>query len=161
EAGIRHYEIQKRYIRPDGSIRWADLLVVPMFNEGEIPPTHMAIVQDITERKQAEEALQKREESQKLILESYRNFVARSSEGIFPQDLDVPISVDLPEDDLVHHILHDSYMAECNDAMARMYGLTSAQEFLGKRLTEILVVDDPLNIQLTRDYIRSSFRVVD
>ena len=109
---------------------------------------------DITKRKRAEEELRRSEES-------YRMFISQSSEGIFREEMDAPVSIDLPEDELVHHILHDSYMAECNDALARMYGLRSGQEFVGKRLTEMLPPDDPRNIELTRQYIRSGFRVLD
>ena len=113
----------------------------------------VAVSRDITERKRAEQDLRRSEES-------YRNFVAQSSEGIFRQDLDAPIPVDLPENELVHHILHDSYLAECNDAMAKMYGLSS-QEFLGKRLTDTLDPNDPRNVELARDYVRSGFRVLE
>jgi formate hydrogenlyase transcriptional activator len=109
---------------------------------------------DITKRKRAEEELLRSEES-------YRMFISQSSEGIFREEMDAPVSIDLPEDELVHHILHDSYMGECNNAMARMYGLTSGQEFVGKRLTEMLPPDDPRNIEQTRQYIRSGFRVLD
>jgi PAS domain S-box-containing protein len=77
------------------------------------------------------------------------------------QDFDAPIPIDLPEGELVHHILHDSYMAECNQAMAHMYGVKSPAEFVGKRLTELLVADDPQNLDLTRQYVRSGFRVLD
>jgi PAS domain S-box-containing protein len=114
----------------------------------------VSVARDITERRRAETALRRSEES-------YRNFVSQSSEGIFRQDLDAPIAVDLPEDELVRHILYDSYMAECNDAMVKMYGLASPQEFIGKRLTEMLDPNDPHNIELTRDYVRSGFRILD
>ena len=109
---------------------------------------------DLSERKRAEEALRRSDEN-------YRMFISQSSEGIFREDMDAPVSIDLPEDQLVRHILYDSYMAECNDAMAKMYGLTSGGEFVGKRLTEMLPPEDPHNIELTRDYIRSGFRVLD
>jgi len=114
----------------------------------------VSVVRDITERKRAEMALRRSEEN-------YRNFVAQSSEGIFRQDLDAPIPVDLPEDELVQHILRDSYLAECNDAIAKMYGLSSQQDFVGKRLTETLDPNDPRNVELTREYIRSGFRVLE
>jgi C4-dicarboxylate-specific signal transduction histidine kinase len=114
----------------------------------------VAVSCDITERMRAEQALRRSEES-------YRNFVAQSSEGIFRQDLDAPIPVDLPENELVYHILHDSYLAECNDAFAKMYGLNSRQESLGKRLTDTLDPNDPRNVELARDYVRSGFRVLE
>jgi len=109
---------------------------------------------DITERRRAEKALRRSEEN-------YRMFISQSSEGIFRQDLDAPVAIDLPEDDLIRHILHDSYLAECNEAIVKMYGLSSVQEFVGKRLTEMLPPEDPHNIELTRDYIRSGFRILD
>jgi PAS domain S-box-containing protein len=113
-----------------------------------------AIMLDVTDTKRAQHALRRSEEN-------YRMFVSQSSEGIFRQDLDKPVPIDLPEDELVHHILHDSYLAECNEAIVKMYGLNSVHEFVGKRMTETLDPNDPRNIQLTRDYIRSGFRVLD
>jgi signal transduction histidine kinase len=41
-----------------------------------------------------------------------------------------------------------------------MYGVSPA-DFVNKRLTETLDAEDPANIQLTRDYIRAGYRVVD
>ncbi len=108
---------------------------------------------DITERKRADEALRRSEEN-------YRMFVAQSSEGIFRQDLDVPVSIDLPEEELAQHILHQSYLAECNEAMAHMYGMGSPEELLGKRMTELLA-DDARNAEMTREYIRNGFRLLE
>jgi two-component system cell cycle sensor histidine kinase/response regulator CckA len=109
---------------------------------------------DITERKRADEALRRSEES-------YRMFVAESSEGIFRQDLDAPIAIDLPEEELAQQIFRHSYMAECNEAMAQMYGLSSPEELLGKRLTDLLSADEPGNLEITRAYIRNGFRLLE
>ncbi|MGC2561179.1 MAG: PAS domain S-box protein, partial [Terriglobales bacterium] len=57
DGEVPDYDIEKRYLRPDGQIVWVNLSVVPMWTPGEEARMHMAIVQDITERKQAEEAL--------------------------------------------------------------------------------------------------------
>jgi len=145
-------EIQLR--RKDGTPVWIlySSTVRPENRGG--PAVLQATVIDITARRQAEDALRQREEE-------YRQFVAQSSEGIFREDLDAPLPLEMPEDELIHHILYDSYLAECNDAMARMYGFQSSREFVGKRLTELLVADDPRNIELTRQYIRSGFRLLE
>jgi PAS domain S-box-containing protein len=150
EGSLRNVEAIFR--RKDGAIRigfgTADVIEV----NGE--PCAISVAADITERKQAEEALQRSEEN-------YRLFVAQSSEGIYREDLDQPLPVDLPENELIRGILHRSYVAECNDAMAALYGLARGEELHGKRLTEMLLPEDPRNQEFIRDYIRSGFRVVD
>ena len=122
--------------------------------EGVPSPIVRGMAHDVTERMLAEKELRRREED-------YRMFVAQSSEGIFRQDLDAPLPIDLPEDELVRHILYDSYQAECNDAIAKMYGLNSAKDFIGKRLTDSLDPNDPHNLELTREFVRSGFRVLE
>jgi PAS domain S-box-containing protein len=144
--------VETAFCTRSGSIRAVAITAERIEVNGE--PCVIGVAADITERKQAEQALRHREEN-------YSMFVAQSSEGIFREDMDKPISIDLPEDDLIHHILYDSYLVECNDAMAAMYGLNSAKELQGKRLTEMLPPEDPHNIELTRHYIRSGFRVLD
>jgi PAS domain S-box-containing protein len=69
---IRDYDLEKRYVRPDGSVVWVNLSVVPMWRPGEPARFHMAIVQDITGRRRAEEELRKAKEKlteEKLYLE--------------------------------------------------------------------------------------------
>jgi len=138
--------------RKDGTRVWL-LVNSTLLPAGNDSPLIQTTVVDITERKVAADALRRREED-------YRRFVAQSSEGIFRQDLDEPIPVDLPEDEIIHRILHHSYLAECNEAIARMYGIP-VKDFVGKRLTETLDPEDPRNIELTRDYVRSGFRVLE
>lgn len=57
---IREFGMEKRYYCKDGCVIWVSLTVSPLWAEGEQPSTHIAVVQDITERKRAEEALEKR-----------------------------------------------------------------------------------------------------
>jgi formate hydrogenlyase transcriptional activator len=139
-------------LRKDGTPVWVLFNCAVHSADGDTSVIQATAI-DITERKKAGEALRRREED-------YRRFVAQSSEGIFRQDMDAPVPIDLPEEELVHHILHDSYLSECNEAIAKMYGLT-VQDIVGKRLTETLDPNDPRNIELTRDYIRSGFRVLE
>ena len=148
------YRTHYRRFRAEGALLWLEESGCATFDGDGKMVRLVGMTADITERKQAEEALRRREES-------YRMFVTQSSEAIFCMNMDAPMPLDLPEDEQIHHILHDSYMGECNDAMASMYGISSAQDFLGKRLSDMLVTSDPHNIELTRDYIRSGFKVLD
>ncbi len=76
------YEMDKRYLRPDGTVRWVRILVVPMWSKGETRRWHMALVQDITERRQTEEALQQSEERFRVALKN-------SPIAVFNQDRDL------------------------------------------------------------------------
>ena len=60
QAGvIRDFAIEKRYMRKDGSIVWVNLTVSPMWEAGETPNYHIAVVEDITQRKKTETDLLK------------------------------------------------------------------------------------------------------
>lgn len=54
---IPTFTIEKRHLHADGSITWINLTVSPMWKKGEPPSRHIAIMQDITERKQVEQSL--------------------------------------------------------------------------------------------------------
>jgi CheY-like chemotaxis protein len=92
--------------------------------------------------------------------ERYRAFIANSSEGILRYEGDIPISVSLPEDEQIEQIFQHSYLAECNDAGARMYGFDKAEQMAGARLSDVLVRSDPRNTELIRAFIRSGYRLV-
>ena len=54
---INEFSMEKRYIRKNGTIVWVLLTVSPMWQIGESPTHHIAVVQDITERKLADEKI--------------------------------------------------------------------------------------------------------
>ena len=144
--------VEAHFRRKDGAIRIALVTAEVLEVNGE--PCAIGVFGDITDRRQAEEALRRSEEN-------YRMFVSQSSEGIFREEMDTPVSIDLPEDELIHHILNDSYIVECNDALAAMYGLTSRKELQGKHWTEMMPPGDPQNIEMNRQFIRSGFRLLE
>jgi PAS domain S-box-containing protein len=109
---------------------------------------------DVTGQKRSEEALRRSEEN-------YRNFVSQSSEGIFRDDLNPPVPIDLPEEEFIHRFLHDTVMVECNAAMAAMYGFSSGEELRGLHMSQRVVPEDPRNLELARDFIRSGFRLLE
>lgn len=69
---IRDFSVEKRYYHKDGAIVWVNLTVSPMWADGEEPKYHIAVAEDITQRKQAEEALRDSEEKFRQIAEAIR-----------------------------------------------------------------------------------------
>jgi len=60
---IPGFRMEKRYLRPGGAVVWIDMTIAPLKLGADAPPHHLCMIQDITERKEMEEALSK---SQKL-----------------------------------------------------------------------------------------------
>jgi PAS domain S-box-containing protein len=58
DGTIQEFSMEKRYIKKNGDIVWVLLTVSPMWQVGELPTHHIAVVQDITERKLAEKQIQ-------------------------------------------------------------------------------------------------------
>ncbi len=104
------------------------------------------------DRKRTEEALRASEER-------YRSFVRQSTEGIWRFEIDQPLSIHLPEDEQIRLIFDRATLAECNDAMAQMYGYVSAEDILGMRLSRFLMPGDPRNIEFMRCFIRTGYRL--
>ncbi|MFH1183172.1 MAG: diguanylate cyclase [Candidatus Moraniibacteriota bacterium] len=51
---IKHYSLEKRYLRKNKGIVWVNVIVSPLWKSGEKPERNMIIVEDITERKKHE-----------------------------------------------------------------------------------------------------------
>ena len=69
ESGeIRSYSMEKRYIRPDGSAVWVDMAVSSLNLLNDHKYNHICVVQDITDRKNAESALIESERSKSVLL---------------------------------------------------------------------------------------------
>ena len=151
---IPSYRIEKRFIKKDGSLAWLDVTAVLMRDDDGVPLYGLAMVEDITERKRAEEALRASEER-------YRSFVVNSSEGIWRLDVEEPIDVKLPVDEQISQFYKYGYMAECNDAMARMHGYQRADDVLGLRFGDSRFASHPANTSVMRKLIASKYRLLD
>lgn len=108
-AGKREqFQIEKQYRRKDGSAVWVRNNVSLVPGTENMPQFIMALSEDITERKQAEAALQKSEERVRLVLDS-------AAEGIFGCDP------------------HGTCLF-CNPAAASLLGYDEPDELLGKNM---------------------------
>lgn len=85
------------------------------------------IISDISYKKMIERDLKESEER-------YRAFIANSSEGIWRIELKNPCPIDLPINEQIDWFYLNAYYAECNDAMAQMYGYDDATNIVGKGL---------------------------
>lgn len=111
EGKIPYYSMEKRYVRPDGTIIWGILTVVPMSKENEIVRTHIAMVVDITERKCMEETLRQSRAK-------YRDLVQNANSAILRWD-------------------HEGILTFFNEYSEKLFGYTS-QEVLGKDVNIIV-----------------------
>ncbi len=82
---IDEFSMEKRYIHKNGRIVWVNLTVSPMWARGESPDYHIAVVQDITERKHFEERV--RGLSQQLLRgqEEERRKISRELHDVIGQ----------------------------------------------------------------------------
>jgi PAS domain S-box-containing protein len=66
-GAIDEFTMEKRLFRRDGSVVWVNLTVSPTWRAGEAPKHHIAIVEDITARKRAEDALRRSQAKLRLV----------------------------------------------------------------------------------------------
>ncbi len=77
---ILEFTREKRLIHKDGSPVWVNLTVSPVWTSGEAPSQHVAIVEDITARKQAERKLHEAQERLELAVQG-------TSDGLWDWDM--------------------------------------------------------------------------
>ncbi len=100
----------------------------------------------------ATEALKKSEER-------YKAFIAQSTEGIWRFELEKQISIKSSFKKQIDHFYTYGYLAECNDAMAHMYGFTTSQDIIGARLSDLLIRTDKNNTLYLTEFIRSQYKL--
>src|SRR4051812_32266424 len=93
--------------------------------------------------------------------ERSRAYVQQSSEGIWCFEMRSPVVVTLPIDEQIAAIDKLAYLAECNDAMARMYGYDRAAELIGRAGSELLPLSDPHNEAFLHAFVEAGYRLMD
>ncbi len=114
--------------------RWVDVFASPI---GEPAELQVAILfQDISGQVQQQRQLAESEER-------YRGFLANSTEGIWRMEFQPPVDTQLPAAQQVDAILAHGRFAECNQVFARMYGLDSPDQVVGRGLDLMMDPDAP------------------
>ncbi len=147
------YDIEYRVLRPAGEV-WVSARGRATYAADGTPRGMYGVVADVTTRKRAEDDLRRSEDR-------YKAFIAQSSEGIWRFELDGPVDVAAPPGEQVAALFRHGYLAECNDACARMYGYQTAVELTGARLAEFLDPADPRNVGYLTAFVREGYRLAD
>jgi PAS domain S-box-containing protein len=92
----------------------------------------------------------------------YRAFITQSTEGVSRIEHDPPVPVEgRGVDAVVADLYATGYVAECNDAMAQMYGYAQAADLVGRRLADLHEREDPVTRAMMTELVRSGFRLQD
>src|ERR1700681_2884543 len=117
---IRSYEMEKRYFHKVGHVVWVLLSVSLVYGREGNPLFFLLQIQDITERKHAEQMRRKSEESYRLLVEQS------------------------PDAVLVHR---QGRIIFANRACVSLFGASCAGELLGKQMFDFVHPDDRENVR--------------
>ncbi|HET6837586.1 MAG TPA: PAS domain S-box protein [Gemmatimonadales bacterium] len=145
------FRSEHRFAHSDGSIVSTRVNAAEI-SDGERLMGYVGLVEDISAQAAAETALKQSEER-------YRAFIEQTAEGVWRFELEQPVPVTLPEEEQIERMYAHAYLAECNDAVAHMYGFERASELIGTRLGDMMPSDDPQNLEYLRGFIRSGYRL--
>ncbi|HZN99482.1 MAG TPA: PAS domain S-box protein [Gemmatimonadales bacterium] len=147
------FQSEHRFAHTDGTVVWTRVNAAEI-SDGNNLVGYVGLVENITEHAAAQEALRQSEER-------YRAFIEQTTEGVWRFELEQPVSVDLPADEQIDRFYAYAYLAECNDAVARMYGFANAGELIGARLSDMMPRSDPQNLAYLRAFVQSGYRLTD
>ena len=91
----------------------------------------------------------------------YRFIVENTSDGIWHIELTEPMPISLPENEQLDWYYEHAVIRQCNLGLARMYGYNSVEEVLGMPMREVMPRENPVNLELSLQFIRSGYRLVD
>lgn len=113
------------------------------------------VTEQVTARRRAERLSEALRESEAR----YRGFVNQSTEGIWRIELGEPVVTSAPVDEQLAAFYGSGRLAECNDAMARLYGYDCGEQLVDRPLRELLAPEDPRSTQFLRAFIANGYRL--
>ena len=122
---IRGYNMEKRFIHKNGNLIWANLYVTSLNENNGSPKEILGMVEDITERKRAEEALRKSESKLNALFASMSEMVVLH-ELVFDGD-GKPVNYRI---------------TDCNDVFTTITGI-ARKTAVGRLSTEVYGAEDP------------------
>ncbi len=143
-------------VRKNGEIIWTQLSGSPFHDDYGKRKGSMVVYADITNLKDTQERLKKREEG-------YRSFIDQSAVGIWRAEYKPPIPVHLPVEKQVELLLKTGFLSECNEFMAQMYGYARSSELIGRRIRDFYYIENNFDEEKTNEfltsYIKNNYRI--
>jgi PAS domain S-box-containing protein len=110
-AAHKEYRCEYRVVSPDGALRWVEARAEPVYDESGTCVRVMGLIVDVTERKEAEAALQASEKRYREVVDSQTELVCR--------------------------YLPDTTLTFVNEAYCRFFG-RRRDELIGRRFVELI-----------------------
>ena len=149
-------EVESEFIHKNKSSVWVQMKGTIYQSTDSSTAGYMIVFSDITKLKIAQQLLKHKEEG-------YRSFIEQSAVGIWRAEYKKPIPINLPLDEQVDLLLDTGLIAECNDFMAMMYGYSSTDSLVGKRIREFYHVENNFDEERTREFmtifIKNDYRI--
>ncbi len=131
QGDIPLYRTEKRYLRKDGQVVWGAATVTAIRNPQGQFLYNLAMIEDISERKRAEEALEYSERK-------YRNLVNEINDGLYIAD-------------------RQGVLTFANVALTKVLGFEQPEEIVGRRFTDFIAPEMvPEIIQFFRTAMQTS-----
>ncbi len=105
------------------------------------------------ERKRSEDLHRQNEER-------LQAFIFANPDAMWRIEIEQPVSLGLPEEEQIDWIYRFGYLAECNEALAKLAGVSSSEELVGCRFEEFVDLINPDSREELRAAVRSGFRPI-
>ena len=153
-------EVPAQLPSSDGSDeRFLNVTYQPLRDAGGHINSLISFAVDVTELVDARRRAERLTEALRESEARYRSFVNQSTEGIWRLELGEPVATSAPVDEQLAAFYTGGQLAECNDAMAQMYGYARGDQLVDKPLRELFAPEDPRSIEFLRAFIDSGYRL--
>ncbi|MEI6946905.1 PAS domain S-box protein [Paraflavisolibacter sp. H34] len=142
-----------------GDWRWYTASVAPFFDgTGQYRYT-TGMARDITAQVEREGQEREKEASLRESEGRYKKFVQQISGGVWRFGLRQPMKLGMQREAIIEHFYRNCYIAECNDAMAQMYGFENQEEILDKDCEFFLPRSEGASLAFFNDFIDNNFQL--
>lgn len=146
------FNFEYRYKTEDGNYNYIN-------DKGHIIRNNLGIVirmigaaRNITAQKQAARKIEESEQR-------YKMFLQQSTEGIWRIEFDEAKPISTSVEEMISYCMSNAYLAESNDAFAKMYGYENAEQIIGIPLNVLMPEENPVNIEYLRKFFSNNFKV--